>query len=145
MCFVLQSRGARSAALVVAALVLAGCGASGGNKSKVTGKVVTEGQPVTGGGLVFAPTTAEALPARGTIQPDGTFVLSTEKEGDGAVVGRHFVTYNPPPRSGQQDWDGYGTPPPQTISPFEGLVPQTTEVEVKAGENDLTIELVRGP
>ncbi|MDX1946603.1 MAG: hypothetical protein SFU86_14470 [Pirellulaceae bacterium] len=130
------------ALLGCALLPLAGCG----NKSlaPVKGKVVSGGQPVTEGGLLFTPLAAgnTAAPATGIIQPDGTFTLGTEGERDGAAIGKHQVKYTPPQPTGPE-WDGYGTPPAKTYSPFHGFVPKETEVEIKAGENELTIELVK--
>jgi hypothetical protein len=136
----------RLALAILFAVLFAGCGQSGGaGLAPVRGKVVANGQPVTGGSLLFAPADGNiAQPATGAVNPDGTFVLGTTDTDDGAAVGRHLVTYNAPPRTGQEDWDGYGTPPPEVVSPFEGFLPKPAEVEVKSGQNDLTIELVAG-
>jgi hypothetical protein len=134
-----------SGLLMAVALASGGCGASGPAKGLVKGKVTAGGQPVNGGGIVLAPQNVEALPARGTVGPDGTFVVGTDDTDDGAAIGKHTVTYNAPPRTGQENWDGYGTPPPETVSPFEGFVPQQAEIEIKAGVNEITIELVPGP
>ena len=134
------------APILLIALLAAGCGQTGGAKlAPVKGKVVANGQPVTGGSLLFAPADGDiAQPATGAINPDGTFVLGTTDAEDGAAIGRHLVTYNAPPRTGQEEWDGYGTPPPEVVSPFEGLLPKSAEIEVKPGQNELTIELVAG-
>src|SRR5687768_9930418 len=66
------------------ALLAAGCGQTGGAKlAPVKGKVVANGQPVTGGSLLFAPTDGDiARPATGAINPDGTFVLGTTDADD---------------------------------------------------------------
>lgn len=147
MRFPVASRAVWGACLtLVLAGLSAGCGRSGGAAlAPVKGKVLANGQPVTGGSLLFAPAEGDsAPPATGAVNPDGTFVLGTTDADDGAAVGRHVVTYNAPPRSGQEDWDGYGTPPPEVVSPFEGLLPNPAEVEVKPGQNELTIELVAG-
>ncbi len=123
---------------------VAGCG-GGGARGKVKGKVVAGGQPVTGGQLQFAPVAEGAgegaTNAIGTVKPDGTFELMTDKPGDGAAIGKHKVLYTAPPDE-QAEWDGYGTAPPVKASPFKGLAPKEAEVEVKSGSNDLTIELV---
>jgi hypothetical protein len=136
----------RGALAVLFAGLAAGCSQSGGaDLAPVKGKVVANGKPVTGGSLLFAPTGGNiAQPATGAVNLDGTFVLGTKDADDGAAIGRHLVTYNAPPRTGQEDWDGYGTPPPEVVSPFEGLLPKSAEVEVKPGQNELTIELVAG-
>ncbi len=130
------------AVLALVPIFLTGCGPTGGAKGKVKGKVVANGQPVTGGSLTFSPAVA-ALPAGGDVQPDGTFVIRTVGLDDGAAIGKHTVTYTPPGDE-QAEWDGYGTPPPVKVSPYKGLVPATPEVEVKAGQNEINIELVPG-
>ena len=132
--------------LVTCALAagFAGCGYNSGDKGSVNGKVVANGQPVTAGQLTFAPASGTAgAPAIGSIESDGTFTLTTDKPGDGAAIGKHTVTYAAPPPE-DPNWDGYGTPPPMKKSPFDGMVPKEKEVEVKAGSNDITVELV-GP
>jgi hypothetical protein len=119
---------------------LAGCGPSGAATAPVKGKVLADGQPVTGGTLILSPADGlAAAPADGDVQPDGTFAIA----GDGAAIGKHTVTYSAPPDE-QADWDGYGKEPPVKASPFKGLVAKEPEVEIKAGDNDITIELVRG-
>jgi hypothetical protein len=142
---VVSYRAATVVLAVVIAAGIAGCGYSSGDKGSVRGKVVANGQPVTAGQVMFAPASGtEGAPAIGSVESDGTFTLTTDKSGDGAAVGKHTVTYTAPPPEGAADWDGYGTPPPMTKSPFDGMVPKETEVEVKAGSNDITIELVGG-
>jgi len=132
------------AAAVLLSLSVAGCGtASGAPKGQVRGKIIAGGQPVTAGEVTFAPLEAalEAAPATGAVQPDGTFVLSTRKDGDGAAIGKHQVLYSAPPDE-QAEWDGYGAEPPVKRSPYAGMVPKQNEVEIKAGDNEITIELV---
>jgi hypothetical protein len=59
----------------------------------VKGKVTYKGQPLTKGSVEFEPRDF-GRSASGDLQPDGTFVLGTLKEGDGVVAGHHrvFVT-----------------------------------------------------
>src|SRR5687768_18242143 len=77
---------------------------------EVTGKVLTcEGKPAAGGTVVFYPIddpSASGRPAgnpgreaRGTINEDGTFSLTTIgiPPTPGAVTGRHNVTFEMPP------------------------------------------------
>ena len=128
------------AALSLGSLVPLGCGPGGAATAPVKGKVLAEGQPVTGGTLILSPTDGlVAAPADGDVQADGTFAIA----GEGAAIGKHTVTYSAPPDE-QAEWDGYGQEPPVKVSPYKGLVPKDPEVEVKADENDITIELVRG-
>lgn len=82
---------------VIAALALGmmGCGSDNGlNLAKVQGKVLYKGEPLPGGEIVFQPDETKGTDgpsALGTISKDGTFVMSTEESGDGAIVGVHKV------------------------------------------------------
>jgi hypothetical protein len=135
-----------------AVVFVAGCGgASGPPTAPVKGKVTFEGQSVTGGNVTFAPIAEpgkleSGAPATGAVQSDGSFVLGTNTESDGAVIGKHRVSYSPPPESGEApEWDGVGAPPAAAKSPYLGLIPSQQEVEVKSGDNEVTIDLVRAP
>jgi hypothetical protein len=56
----------------------------------VHGKVTFEdGSPLTQGGIAFSTAT---FMADGKIQPDGTFTLTSLKQGDGLPVGNYTVT-----------------------------------------------------
>jgi len=68
---------------------VAGCGSDRLPVAPVTGTVSYGGKPLEFGSVMFQPD--EGPPGRGTIQPDGTFTLSTYSEGDGAVIGHHKV------------------------------------------------------
>ena len=70
-----------------------GCGPGGGTNPSlvpVKGKVTYKGMPLTKGTIKFVPD-GYGREARGAIQSDGSFVLTTQKEGDGAVAGEHRV------------------------------------------------------
>src|SRR5438552_17655549 len=88
----------RLTALALILAAAAGCGSS--NTSPVSGKVVfKDGTPLTGGLVLFRPVDEKLqVSSRGDIQPDGTFFLSTYKEGDGAVPGKYQVAITPPTR-----------------------------------------------
>jgi hypothetical protein len=111
--------------------------------------VTYQGQPVTGGSVTFSPIagqegSAVGKAAAGNVQSDGTFTLGTYSQTDGAVVGRHRVSYAAPlPElpAGKELQPGESMPP----SPYDGLVPREAEVEVKSGSNDIQIELVPAP
>ena len=69
-----------------------GCGPAAGvpvSLVPVKGKVTYKGQPLTTGIIRFEPDYGRM--ATGKIQADGSFVLSTLKEGDGVVAGAHKV------------------------------------------------------
>ena len=67
--------------------------------------------------------------------------MGTQRAADGAVVGKHKVTYTPPVMNFPEGKEPKpGESPPR--SGFEGLVPKVAEVEVKPGPNTIDIELV---
>ena len=70
------------------AISLPGCGKSR-ELAPVTGKVTYRGQPLRFGRVVFQPASGQF--ASGDIQPDGTFCMITQGEGDGAPVGENQV------------------------------------------------------
>jgi hypothetical protein len=100
------------------------------------------GQPVTGGTISFAPisdtSVAVAEPASAPVNSDGTFTVT-----NGAVAGRHRLVYYPPAveQVEAKEWDGKGKPPEVPQSEYAGMRLEPSEVEVKAGQNDLTLEL----
>lgn len=78
------------ATIFCAGLVVSATGCNRGPEmAAVTGKVNYNGQPLQFGSVTFQPTRGQ--PARGEIQSDGTFQLSTFSRGDGAFVGSHKV------------------------------------------------------
>jgi hypothetical protein len=81
-------------ALLVSSLLAAwGCGtgqAALPDLIPVKGKVFYKGQPLTKGVVRFEPD-GYGRPANGKLGSDGTFVLTTLKEGDGIVAGEHRV------------------------------------------------------
>jgi hypothetical protein len=138
--------------LVGAGFLVAVLGCSQGSHptAKVAGKVTHDGQPVTSGSLTFAPAAGTVgKPAAGVVKPDGSYTLSTYAPEDGAAVGRHKVMYTPGGGdSGQQQVPvepGKHDERPAAPVPFSGLVPKEPEVEVKAGSNEINIELVADP
>jgi hypothetical protein len=58
---------------------------------EVHGTVTRNGQPMSGGKVLFAPL-SDGARAAGIIQTDGSFQLSTQRENDGAMVGKYRVT-----------------------------------------------------
>jgi hypothetical protein len=134
-----------SAAVCVACL---GCGGGSGLEiAPVKGKVTHNGQAVTGGSLVFTPTKTAGTsakpgkPAEGLVDANGEFSLSTHGNKDGAVVGTHRVSYSPPaPQIPEGGLKPGQMPKP---SPYDHLVPELGQVEVKSGSNEIEIKLVR--
>ncbi len=91
-------RNCASKLLVVAltASLLVPCGGCGSGEvalapmAPAKGRVTYKGKPLTVGTVRFEPEGRGRM-ASGKLQSDGTFVLSTLKDGDGAAIGHHRV------------------------------------------------------
>lgn len=129
----------------VAALVLVGVVGCGGTRTyPVQGKVVfPDGTPMTAGLVVFEPVEAQRPPisARGPIEADGTFRLSTFQPGDGTIVGRHRVLVTPPTRTrpGRNVDQDEKSPPAVIDARFRSFDSSGLEFAVTSGKNDFTI------
>ncbi len=130
--------------------VAVGCGGGGASDdkatAKVTGKVTHNGSVVSGGEVVFSPVAeagAKGPPGqagRGAIKSDGTFVVTTYKDGDGAVIGQHRIMYMPGATPAATH-DEQGKPAAEQKAPAK-LVPSKDTVAVAKGDNTINIELV---
>jgi hypothetical protein len=123
-----------AAATIALALCLlapfAGCGSSaapqGAKTFPVQGKVTYKGQPLKTGSITFEPEGA-GRDGHADIQPDGTFVLTTYKNGDGAVGGTHRVAVS-----------NAGKAVPLK---YASVSSSKVEIEVSEGKTDYRIEL----
>ncbi|MHC5540654.1 hypothetical protein ACYOEI_20745 [Singulisphaera rosea] len=78
-------------------LFFSGCGPDDGigQRFKVYGTVKLNGEPLKKGTINFIPEDTEtARPASGSIQEDGTYALTTQTPGDGAMGGKYKVAVN---------------------------------------------------
>jgi hypothetical protein len=106
----------------------------------VKGKVVlANGQAVPAGRVTFVSkeTNVGGVEPFGDLQKDGTFTLMTQKPGDGAPAGRYrvwidLVDYRNPPKT-------FTSSPVPTK--YRSGSTSDLEVEVREGENDLTLTL----
>lgn len=133
-------------ARTVVLVVLVGVAGCGGRNTPhpVQGKVVfPDGTPMKAGMVVFEPVEAQNPPvsARGHIQPDGSFHLSTFQPGDGAIEGRHRVLVTPPTKTlpWQSKSEGEGPAPPIIDPRFRSFDSSRLEFTVTPGQNDFTI------
>lgn len=137
--------------LCAGALLSTGCGGASDDlaTASVSGKVTRQGQPVSGGSVMFVPRVSAdkkgppGKPAAGEVGPDGTFKLTTYVKNDGAIIGKHQVLYTPAPVEIDDSIDPDIAKP--TVSPFDGLKPSKSEVEVKAGSNTIDVDLIPNP
>ena len=126
----------------LAILLLVGCG-DGADRlptAAVSGTVTLDGQPLKKGDVTFVPQDGSGRPATGTIQSDGSFILGTYDDDDGAVLGQHRVAVVCQEPRGLPPNDG-GT---RSLVPLLYTNPGTSELvyEVTAeGDNDFKIEL----
>ena len=134
--------------LAVSFLVLlpsVGCDSGGVKTYPVSGTVTfKDGEPVAGGFVQFRAVTGEhRVGARGLIEDDGSFELSTFEQGDGAVEGDHQALVSPPPFQGDRDEVRF---PPEVIhrkyTSFSTSGLRYT-VKTDAGENDFDIVVER--
>ena len=83
---------------------LSGCGEASstytGQLIPVKGKVSYRGQPLINGTVYFEPDGA-GREVQGDIQPDGTYVMSTYKAGDGIIPGLYRVGITGKPKGGR--------------------------------------------
>lgn len=103
----------------------------------VSGKVSLDGEVLPQGIVYVIPTKGRM--AKGLIQEDGTFELSTYNEGDGAQVGKHPTVVAALPRDeldANQKQQRVAVPRRYSQARTSGLI-----VEVQAGENN-EVELV---
>jgi len=75
---------------VVWSFILVGCGPSRPELGTVTGQVTFDGKLVPEGTVRFFP--AYGRPARGVLDAQGRYELTTFETGDGALVGTHEVS-----------------------------------------------------
>ena len=127
----------RFVAIPVLLAALVGCG----GKYPVRGSVTyDDGTPLTKGLVIFERVGGgPPITARGEIQPDGRYELSTDKPGDGVPAGKYRVLLNP--------LDLSDVPDEQKVLPFElkYLKFETSglEYEVKSGSNEYPIKVTR--
>lgn len=155
------SNGISFAVCALLLVVGSGCGDGQFPIRAARGKVVCGGNPVTGGSVTFSPVgetgkSEVGKPATATVGEDGTFVLTTIKKFDGAVVGKHNVSYQPPEDIEEEESDLAEGSAQERAKNLDVLKKRRAEqkkkrcvqqgeivVEVKdSGENEFTIELV---
>jgi hypothetical protein len=124
----------------LAVLLLLGAAGCGSGLYPVQGKVtLDDGTSVTGGIVVFESRGEQPITARGEIQPDGKYQLSTHKPGDGVPPGKYRVLITPPP---QVDLEAPRVKPPYDER-YTAFATSGLEFEVTAGPNDIPIKLTR--
>jgi hypothetical protein len=128
------------AVLIAALSLLAGCNSGGDFPTATTrGRVICEGKPVPHVMVFFEPMESEssksAIVGRAGFakaKEDGTFVLTTYDDGDGAVIGHHRVRVGPPHR---EDFPNF------KCDCYLNSEVDLMEVDVKKGQNEFELVL----
>lgn len=124
-----------SLAAALGLLFAAGCGkGSQLEMIPVRGEVTYQGKPLTRGLVTYMPTKAGAgRTANGPIQPDGTFVMTTQKRDDGVVRGEYNIVVHSDeedpnqPRTREEIESQRGpAPAPKLLIPEIYLSPETS-------------------
>ena len=108
----------------------------------VSGTVTYNGQPLTTGNVVFVPVAAEeGRSARGEIDAEGRFQLTTLKTGDGALPGQYKVTvFRYHPGSGSSEGMIAPAVGPPAI-PARYLDAKTTDLTATIGDSATEVNL----
>lgn len=107
----------------------------------VSGTVTCGGEPVTEGYLIFTPIVVSGSnpmksgkTGSAWIQPDGTYIVKTYEDGDGALVGEHEVRiYKLDPEDDEQ----------VVLDPFV-CGDRTIKVTVEEGDNVIDLDPAQG-
>jgi hypothetical protein len=83
--------------IIVVLTMTIGCSRSPYDLAPVNGRVTIDGKPLSQAKVMFAPVEIgdnpnPGKPAFGLLRDDGSFVLTTYDQDDGAVVGEHWVS-----------------------------------------------------
>jgi hypothetical protein len=132
--------------IVVGLFLLTGaCGCARRDLYPVRGRVVFDQggpiDPLAGGLVIFEPLDPKMkVSARGDIQPDGSFRLSTFQQGDGAPLGEYRVLVSPPTPPSQAK----EIPAPVVIHPrFHDLEKTPLRQTVRPEANELTLTVAK--
>jgi hypothetical protein len=128
--FFLQTISARTAWLVLSAVLLSGCGGSGPELAPVSGRVTLDGAPMAGARIRFQPEAGGGSPSFGTANQDGHYELGYKRGQSGALIGWHTVSIK---RGARDDAD---KSKPQPLPARYNTASELRE-EVKAGEDNV--------
>jgi hypothetical protein len=123
-----------SCTLLVASLVLPGCGTSGPKLGTVVGTVTLDGQPLNEASVEFQP--AEGSASYGRTDATGHYELSFGGDNKGAVPGEHTVRITLPSAGDS------GTAAPQLPTKYN--TDSELTATVKEGANTLDFDLTSG-
>jgi hypothetical protein len=115
-----------------------GCGRKQGGMNPTTGQVFVGGRPAANATVIFYPQgvkDVKAYPAA-TVAPDGSFRVTTHKDGDGAPEGDYIVTIVWP-EDKRPDAEKEDDRPDRLGGRFADPATSPLRASVKKGKNDL--------
>lgn len=118
-------------------------GCSGPRPAPIEGKLVWhDGTPAVelARGVVVFESVEHKLAGQGTIAADGSFTITTLREGDGAIVGRCTITVFEPAAPGEGP-----QPPPILPDKYQRSSVSGLAVDVQSGRNVVTLPLEKLP
>lgn len=132
------------ACAVVSLALSTGCG-GGNDMVPIRGEVTFKGQPLTRGIVNYVPAEqGKGRTASGPLQPDGTFVMTTQKAGDGVAPGVydifiHSYEENPDAPKTREEIEAAGsagkTPLIRSIIPDKYAAPETSGLADTVDDN----------
>ncbi|HEX6963021.1 MAG TPA: hypothetical protein VF175_14220 [Lacipirellula sp.] len=116
---------------------LAGCGSGGVDLASVEGQVLLDGRPLAGGVVTTLP--AQGRGARGELDEQGRFTLSSGSLGPGAAIGVHRVAVIAVADTGQLSPEA----PKKLLTPEKYANPETSglTIDVQPGANSAVLKL----
>lgn len=127
--------------LACALPLLVGCGSGGPETADVTGKVSLAGEPLAGATIIFTPKDG-GRPSTAISDDQGVYTLLFKQDEPGAELGEHIVTVT----TGGESHDAEGNEIElEEKVPAKYNLDQTYIQEVKAGSNEINLELEAGP
>jgi major membrane immunogen (membrane-anchored lipoprotein) len=133
--------------IVAASILLTGCGSSGPELAKVTGKVTLDGQPVHGAAITFRPQGEKGSTSYGGTNKDGIYTLMFTRDSNGAMPGDYFVDIETQKlaKSEIDEMKAQGLAEPPAYVPIPKKYrsgPDQLKATVKAGQtNEINFEL----
>ena len=138
-----------SLSLVVLTLAIAvGCGDGRFPTAPVSGVVTLDGKPVSSGTVIFTP--KQGWPAKGTLDSEGRFTLTTYREGDGAILGlNQIIVFAVTEDDPNEHFERPPSKPARSLIPerYGSQATSGLSHDVKAGETNIVqLDLVsKGP
>lgn len=133
-----MTRLVRRAAGPVLLVLVAGC-TDTPPVGAVSGKITVKGKPVEYGSVMFVP--AAGTVGSGTIQPDGTYTLTTFRRNDGALVGDHKVVVEAYTITKSRDPGVDDTANPAAHKKYYNVATTPLTATVRPGDNALDFDL----